>query len=209
MPTRSSRAFRARSASSPSTWRGSSDKPYAVEVVTCTWDALWHRGGVQGKLYAPISCRNNAASRRRRARSSSTSPGSSSSAAIRRAGAPSRARTSSFEPLSSDAVLDARLEAIGSGARPTSSARSRRSRRRFKGVQTALEALGAAARACRLRVQVVGAGDPAPWRELAERHGVGDRVSFLGVLPTSASSSGSTASISTSSRASRRACREG
>ena len=30
-------------------------KPYAVEVVSCTWDSLWYRGGIQGKLYAPVS----------------------------------------------------------------------------------------------------------------------------------------------------------
>src|SRR5215207_3504639 len=30
-------------------------KPWAVEVVTCTWDALWNYGTWQGKVYAPYS----------------------------------------------------------------------------------------------------------------------------------------------------------
>lgn len=30
-------------------------KPYLVEMVGCPWDALWGRGSLAGKLYAPIS----------------------------------------------------------------------------------------------------------------------------------------------------------
>lgn len=29
--------------------------PYVVEMVACTWDALWNYGNIKGKLFAPIS----------------------------------------------------------------------------------------------------------------------------------------------------------
>ena len=54
---------------------------------------------------------------------------------------------------------------------------------RFKGVQTALEALGSArGRLPPFELQIVGAGDPEPWRRLAARHGLEDCVTFRGVL---------------------------
>lgn len=31
------------------------NKPYAVEVVACVWDALWNNGKPLGKIYAPIA----------------------------------------------------------------------------------------------------------------------------------------------------------
>jgi glycosyltransferase involved in cell wall biosynthesis len=31
------------------------DKPYAVEVVACVWDALWNHGRPLGKIYAPVA----------------------------------------------------------------------------------------------------------------------------------------------------------
>lgn len=34
------------------------NKPYAIEVVGCAWDGLWNYGGIQGKIYAPISYLN-------------------------------------------------------------------------------------------------------------------------------------------------------
>ncbi len=30
------------------------NKPWAIEVVACTWDSLWNYGNIKGKLFAPI-----------------------------------------------------------------------------------------------------------------------------------------------------------
>ncbi|NDI34869.1 glycosyltransferase family 4 protein [Chengkuizengella sediminis] len=32
------------------------NKPYAIEVVGCPWDALWNYGNLAGKILAPLSC---------------------------------------------------------------------------------------------------------------------------------------------------------
>ena len=52
---------------------------------------------------------------------------------------------------------------------------------RIKGVDLALEALARTRPSRRLRV--VGRGDPAPFRELADRLGVADRVRWVGPVP--------------------------
>jgi glycosyltransferase involved in cell wall biosynthesis len=55
---------------------------------------------------------------------------------------------------------------------------------RFKGVQTALEALGSLRDMLPpFELRILGAGDPAPWRDLAATHEVADRVHFDGALP--------------------------
>ncbi len=157
------------------------DKPYAVEVVTCTWDALWNRGGVQGKLYAPLSF----ASMRRTVRRAPFVLYVTREFLQRRYPTEGHAVACSnveLPPLDS-AALDRRVSGrtaaapfvIGTIAALTV---------RFKGIQTALTALGSRrARLPPFEFQVVGAGDPAPWRELASRCGIEEHVSFPGVLP--------------------------
>ena len=55
----------------------------------------------------------------------------------------------------------------------------------FKGIDTAIEALsGEQPRLPVFELRVLGAGDPAPWRELAEDAGIADSVDFDGVLPS-------------------------
>jgi glycosyltransferase involved in cell wall biosynthesis len=88
-----------------------------------------------------------------------------------------------LDPVADD-VLARRLETIDSGRTPFVIGTIAALTTRFKGVQTALEALGALRHELpELELQVVGAGDPGPWQDIARRHGVADRGSFLGVLP--------------------------
>ena len=158
-------------------------KPYAIEVVTCTWDALWHRGGLQGKLYAPVSRFNM----RRAVRDAPHVLYVTREFLQRRY--PTRGRAvacSDVElPALDESVLESRLLSIASGRTPLVIGTIAVLSVRFKGIQTALEALGAVRdRLPAFELQIVGAGDPGPWRELAARHGVADCVSFLGVLAT-------------------------
>lgn len=37
------------------TLAGRTGKPYLVELVGCPWDAMWERGSLAGKLYAPVA----------------------------------------------------------------------------------------------------------------------------------------------------------
>jgi glycosyltransferase involved in cell wall biosynthesis len=158
-------------------------KPYAVEVVTCTWDALWNRGGLQGKLYAPIS----RAAMRAAVRDAPFTLYVTHDFLQRRY--PTRGRSVAcsnveLSPLD-EAVLQRRVAAVRGGRTPFVIGTIALLTVRFKGVQTALEALGSARnRLPAFELQVVGAGDPEPWRRLAARHGLEDRVSFLGVLPS-------------------------
>ncbi|HEU0304883.1 MAG TPA: glycosyltransferase [Gaiellaceae bacterium] len=157
-------------------------KPYAIEVVTCTWDALWHRGGLQGKLYAPVSRLNM----RRAVRDAPYVLYVTREFLQRRYPTRGHAVACSdveLEPLDG-AVLERRLETVDSGRTPFVIGTIAVLTVRFKGIQTALEALGAVRGSLPpFELRVVGAGDPTPWRELAARHGVEDRVSFVGVLP--------------------------
>jgi glycosyltransferase involved in cell wall biosynthesis len=55
---------------------------------------------------------------------------------------------------------------------------------RFKGVQTALEAVGRVReRLTPFELRVVGAGDPEPWKREARRYDVERETTFEGVLP--------------------------
>jgi glycosyltransferase involved in cell wall biosynthesis len=156
--------------------------PYAIELVTCTWDALWYRGSFQGKLYAPISWW-------------------ATRGAVRRAPFvlyvtrdflqgryPSPGRTVACSdvdlPPVDEAVVGRRLEAIEQGGEPFVLGIVAALSVRFKGIQTALEALGSVRRRLPpFELHVVGAGDASPWRELARRHGIADRVRFEGAVP--------------------------
>lgn len=157
-------------------------KPYAVEVVTCTWDALWYRGGVQGRLYAPVSRRTM----RRAVRDAPYALYVTREFLQRRYPTKGRSVGCSdveLEPVE-EAVLERRLEAIASSRTPFVIGLIAVLTVRFKGVQTALEALGSARdRLPPFELQVVGVGDAEPWRALAATHGIADRVSFPGVLP--------------------------
>src|SRR5262245_15471169 len=152
-------------------------RPYAVEVVTSTWDALWYRGGLQGKLYAPVS-------RRSMQRAVLDAPYVlyvTREFLQRRY--PTRGRAvacSNVElPPLEESALARRLDGIRASRTPFVLGMVAVLSVRFKGVQTALEALGRARDFLpEFELQIVGAGDPAPWRRLAAQHGVEDRVSF-------------------------------
>ena len=157
-------------------------KPYAVELVTCTWDALWNYGTWQGKVYAPISWWKTRT-------------------VVRRAPFvlyvtqqflqrryPTRGRSvgcSDVElPALDRTVLESRLERISAGNGPLRIGTIAALTVRFKGIQTALEALGRIRESLPpFELHVLGAGDPAPWRRLAAEHGVEARTHFDGTLP--------------------------
>jgi glycosyltransferase involved in cell wall biosynthesis len=157
-------------------------KPYAVEVVTCTWDALWNRGGLQAKLYAPVSF----LAMRRVVRKAPFALYVTHEFLQRRYPTSGRSVACSnvdLPPLE-EAVLVRRLDPARAGGAPFVIGTIAVISVRFKGIQTALSALASIRdRLPPFELQVVGPGDPRPWRELAARHGLQDRVSFLGTLP--------------------------
>ena len=157
-------------------------KRWAAEVVTCTWDALWNYGSWQGKAYAPLSWWKT----RRLVRRAPYAIYVTDEFLQRRYPAGGRSvGVSDVElPPLDDAVLAARLERIRSRPSPFRLGVIAALTVRFKGVQTALEALGSLRDMLPpFELRILGAGDPAPWRDLAATHEVADRVHFDGALP--------------------------
>jgi glycosyltransferase involved in cell wall biosynthesis len=158
-------------------------KPYAVELVTCTWDALWNYGTWQGKVYAPVSWWQTRRAVRRAPRVLYVT----------------REFLQQRYPTRGVAVAcsDVELPALDATVLERRLARVRRASDgavrigtiaaltvKFKGVQTALAALGGNKdRLPPFQLHVLGAGDPAPWRELARRHGVEQETRFDGTRP--------------------------
>jgi glycosyltransferase involved in cell wall biosynthesis len=160
-------------------------KPWAVEVVTCTWDALWNYGTWQGKVYAPVSWRKT----RRVVRRAPFALYVTERFLQRRY--PSRGRSvgcSDVElPEPDPAVLERRLERIGSSPGPVRIGVIAALTVKFKGVQTALAALGRVrAELPPFEFHVLGAGDSEPWRRLARTHGVEEQTHFAGTVPPDA-----------------------
>ena len=157
-------------------------KPYAVELVTCTWDALWNYGTWQGKVYAPISWWKT----RRVVRRAPFVLYVTQQFLQRRY--PTRGRSvgcSDVELAELDpAVLGSRLERDSAGDGPFRIGTIAALTVRFKGIQTALEALGRIQESLPpFELHVLGAGDPAPWRRLAAEHAVEPQTYFDGTLP--------------------------
>lgn len=158
-------------------------KPWAVEVVTCTWDALWNYGSLQGKVYAPISWWTT----RRRVRRAEHAVYETQAFLQRRY--PARGSTEGIPivelPEVDDAVLSERLEAIGRWEPPFRIGLIGALSVGFKGIDTAIDALGRErARLPAFEFRVLGAGDASRWRRVAEDAGIADSVSFDGVLPS-------------------------
>jgi glycosyltransferase involved in cell wall biosynthesis len=158
-------------------------KPWAVEVVTCTWDALWNYGTWQGKVYAPYSWwRTRRLVRRAPFAIYETQQFLQGRypAAGKMVGCPI-AELPEVDP----SVLTSRLEAIADWKPPLRIGLIGALSVGFKGIDTAVEAL----RRVRERLpafefRVLGAGDPEPWRRLALEAGLERQVHFDGVVPS-------------------------
>jgi glycosyltransferase involved in cell wall biosynthesis len=157
-------------------------KPWAVEVVTCTWDALWNYGTWQGKAYAPWSWWRTRAVVRRAPFALYVTR----SFLQRRY--PSHGRTvacSDVELVEPDKrALERRLAPAAPPDGPFRIGMIAALSVRFKGVQTALEAVSLVReRLPPFELRVVGVGDPKPWKEEARRLDVERQTVFEGVLP--------------------------
>lgn len=158
-------------------------KPSLVEIVTCTWDALWNYGTWQGKVYAPISWWKT----RRQVGRAGFAVYETESFLQRRY--PSRGRIvqcPSVElPEVDDTVLDERLERIEAWRPPLVIGLIGAVSVGFKGIDTAVEALSLEReRLPAFELRVLGSGDPARWQRLAAQAGVAEQVRFDGVLPS-------------------------
>jgi glycosyltransferase involved in cell wall biosynthesis len=157
-------------------------KTWAVEVVTCAWDSLWNYGTWQGRVYAPVAWWKT---RRIVGRAPFALYVTERFLQGRY---PSRGRAvgvSDVElPKLDEEVPAARLNRIRSRPEPLRVGLVAALSVKFKGVQTAIEALGTLRdRLPVFELRILGAGDPAPWQELARRNGIDGVTRFDGTLP--------------------------
>jgi glycosyltransferase involved in cell wall biosynthesis len=156
--------------------------PWGVEVVTCTWDALWNYGTWQGKVYAPISWWST----RRLVRRADFAVYETQRFLQGRY--PARGATVGCPivelPEVDRSVLERRLSAIDEWTPPLRIGLIGALSVGFKGIDTAIEALRRErGRLPELELRILGAGDPGRWRGLAEEAGLARQVHFDGVLP--------------------------
>jgi glycosyltransferase involved in cell wall biosynthesis len=157
-------------------------KPWGVEVVTCTWDALWNYGTWQGKVYAPISWWSTKRLVRR------ADFAVYETQAFLQGRYPARGAMVGCPivelPEVPRSVLDQRLRTIETWAPPLRLGLIGALSVGFKGIDTAIEALRRErGRLPEFELRILGAGDPRRWQKLAEDAGLQGHVHFDGVLP--------------------------
>lgn len=159
-------------------------KAYGVEMVGCAWDGMRNHGSRAGRAYAPLFYWRT----RRALRRAPLALYVTSRWLQQRYPTGGKAYAASDVeivpmPKAEQKARKARLERIAAGEPPKLGTVASL-RIMSKGIQTALAALKVLRRqGLDLRYHVLGTGDPAPWKALAEQHGIVDLVSFDGVRP--------------------------
>lgn len=158
-------------------------KPWAVEVVGCTWDSLWNHGSLLAKARAPSAFRMM-----RETVAAATHVLYVSEAFLQGRYPNSIAYTAACSNVELDApsedIIQARVDRIlnGSGG-PVVYGLVGSMRNRYKGIQTVLAALPFVRRLVPgLQFRILGEGDCGPWRREAHRMGVADSIFFDGVV---------------------------
>jgi len=157
------------------------NKPWAVEVVGCAWDALWNYGTWQGKVYAPISTLRT----RRILRKSSFAIYVSREFLQRRYPSSGHVAFASNVqiPESDPAVLEQRLSRINLPRQRVIFGLTGSLKTKYKGIQTALEAFANVRdKLPPFEFRMLGGGDAQPWQALADSWGLADCVNFCGVV---------------------------
>jgi len=160
-------------------------KPWAVEVVGCAFDAMWHHGSLQGKLYAPFA----AYEIRKMIHKAPYALYVTQKFLQNRYPCQGHAVGCSDVQLGKmdQEILEKRLRKIDQ-AKPVfkigligSLVHS------HKGIETALKALGMIRdRMPAFEFNILGGGDPQRWREAAKYYGVDSQTVFCGILTSGA-----------------------
>jgi glycosyltransferase involved in cell wall biosynthesis len=158
------------------------EKPLAAEVVSNAWGSLWHYGNWKGKLYAPVISSRTRSCIRHTAFTLYVSsylkkcyPASGETVVI-----------SDVElPGSNTSVLEHRIRKIWRQARPLVFGLIGDYGQRYKGIQTAVEALSRVrGHLAPFELRVLGAGDSAPYLAQAVRTGLAGSIQFPKLLPS-------------------------
>lgn len=161
------------------------NKPWAIEIVTCAWDAVWNRGDIKSKLYAPYALYRL---KKVAAHAPFVLYVTNSFLQSRYPSTGKTVSCSNVElPSTEDVVIKRRIEnikkqslnhiKIGTIAAMHS---------KTKGIHIALQALATLKDKISFEYHVLGNGKIEEHRRLAEMYGISDRVVFDGILPNGA-----------------------
>ena len=156
-------------------------KPWALEVVSCPFDALWNYGTWQGKVYAPY------AAYKTRQLTKEAPYVVYVTEKFLQGRYPCRGRSigcSNVQLSKSDkSVLEQRLARINKGGLPFSIGLIGSLSNSYKGIDVALEALSQVkAQLPPFEFRILGAGDPEKWKRIADQKGLAGQTVFCGTL---------------------------
>ena len=158
-------------------------KPVAVEVVGCTWDALWNYGGIKAKAFAPI---NYLRMKRLVARAPYAIYVSKGFLQRRYPCAGKTAVASNVNVNKPEkSVLVKRLSKIARMEDKQVIGLIGSLQHMYKGIHIALRAMVEIRKALpNVELKVLGNGDSSRWEQLASDLGVSDITTFCGTLPS-------------------------
>lgn len=159
-------------------------KPYMLEVVGCAWDALWNLGGWKAKIYAPVLY----AKTRQAVKKADYITYVTKRFLQKRYPPSATSDTIGLSdvqlPDSDEKILSRRLEKIETMGEKRVYGTIGNLHVGYKGIGVAIKALADVMHVSNdFEYHILGSGDPAVYRELAERLGIGDNIYFDGVLP--------------------------
>lgn len=158
------------------------NKPYAIEIVGCPWDALWNYGSWKGKLLAPFAALNL----KRAAKKAPFAIYVTESFLQGRYPCLNGKTTfcSNVEiPAVDEEVLENRLTKINDAPHTVIFGLIANYSSKYKGIDVAIKALKQAELPS-WQFKVLGSGDASHYKKLAQGLGVADKVHFVGSLPS-------------------------
>ncbi|WP_428353527.1 glycosyltransferase [Methyloprofundus sp.] len=160
-------------------------KKYIVEVVGCAWDAMWHYGGFQSKVYAPFFYLKMHNAIKKSGHVSYVTeqflqkryPAKQTATCI---------SVSDVElPLFDERILAQRYNKIELMSGKLVFGSIANMNVQYKGIDVAIKMLAEAMLdTADFEYHILGAGDPAAYQQLAEKSGIGNKVFFDGTLST-------------------------
>jgi glycosyltransferase involved in cell wall biosynthesis len=159
-------------------------KPWSVEVVGNAWDALWFHGSIMGKLYAPIMTIKTKRLIRKAAYASYVTnqylqqhyPTKGKCFSCSDVEIPEIKKNHS--QLEKNQLINNRQVKLGlMGSLNTS----------YKGIDTALECIRIITQknpSLNIKLEILGGGNPNPWKLLARDKDIEQKVEFLGLIPS-------------------------
>jgi glycosyltransferase involved in cell wall biosynthesis len=158
------------------------DKPWMVEMVGHPFDSMWHNGSWYGKIYAPWN------SYRIRAICKKAPFVSYVTQEYLQSHYPTGGRTldcsdAELVPIT-DEEFELRFQSSRDLGRPIRVGLIGTLATKYKGLETAFRALSGLTRNFHVELDILGGGNPEPWRKMVSELGVEDHVSFSGILPS-------------------------